>query len=378
MTKKLWLSVGFLPLVIAPAAIIASCSGDTTTTAQTESGKEVARLNEVIKSNKLKIKDGIIFDEAKLTELKNAPDKLLTDYLDKTELNLDETKFTYNIDSLSGVDQPKQAAAQSKTMNFKIKVTNKQTTTESALTEPATVPYQFQPSTPTEQTPLEKEVAKVEAAHAAGTFKLKDNKKTITQDEINKLTANPATFLTDYTDGLALATGFTAAVKTGNFSVTDKAPGSKQQQAGKQQTITFKVTVNETATKMDKDTKDLTFDFTLQAAQPPTQQQETQTKASVSITDLGLNGNKDTIKPLVVPNLILSKKAAIFQQGFDLITAEADIPANSIGWEELNPEVAHSVVLKFKVAAQKWYQQDGNKGTQEKEFRITLTNIATT
>ena len=79
-----------------------------------------------------------------------------------------------------------------------------------------------------------------------------------------------------------------------------------------------------------------------------------------------------------MPNLILSKKAAIFQQGFDLITAEADIPANSIGWEELNPEVAHSVVLKFKVAAQKWYQQDGNKGTQEKEFRITLTNIATT
>ena len=370
MTKKLWLSVGLLPLVIAPAAIIASCSGNTTTTAQTESDKEAARLNEVIKSNKLKIKDGITFDEAKLTELTNVPDKLLTDYLDKTELNLDETKFTYNIDALSGVDQPKQTATQQKTMNFKIKVTDKQNTGQTALTVAATVPYQFQSSTPAEQTPLEKEVAKIEAAYDAGTFKLKDDKQTIPSDQLNDLTA--ANLLTNYVDGLpALESGFTASVRPNNFSISDKGTGDQKQ------VIKFKVTVSQTgADKAEKDTKELSFEFTLQQVQPPVQQQETRLKTSVSVADLGLTGNKDAIKQAVTLDVIVSKKDLIFEQGSDLINAAADLVAGSITWEELNPVVNHSVILKFKVAAQKWYKPDGNKGDQEKEFSITLTNIS--
>ena len=273
MTKKLWLSAAFLPLVIAPAAIVASCSNDTTTPAnQTEAKKEATRLNEVIKSNKLKIKDGTVFDQAKLEELNKTPDKLLTDYLDDKELALDKNKFDYNIDSLKGIDvKPKQdvpaaPAPEAKTMSFRFKVTNKANAGESDFTEVASVAYQYQAPAqpPVELTPLEKFVAKIEEAYDNQTFKLKPAKATIPQAEIEALKTDPATFLTDYTDGLPTENGYSTKVVAANFAVSDK-----QLKADRSQVIKFQITVTEDATKTDKLTKEFSFDFTLQETQAP-------------------------------------------------------------------------------------------------------------
>ena len=277
MTKKLWLSAAFLPLVIAPAAIVASCSNDTTTPAnQTEAKKEATRLNEVIKSNKLKIKDGTVFDQAKLEELNKTPDKLLTDYLDDKELALDKNKFDYNIDGLKGIDvKPKQdvpaaPAPEAKTMSFRFKVTNKANAGESDFTEVASVAYQYQaPAQPPAQpTPLEKAVKAIEDAYKAKTFKVKVGKETISQDELTALEADPSNFLNDFTQGLpSLEAPLSTKIVKTNFQIIDKPAGSKQQQTIKQ--INFKVTVFDDQ-KNEKETEQFTFEYTLQAA-PPTQ-----------------------------------------------------------------------------------------------------------
>ena len=268
MTKKLWLSAAFLPLVIAPAAIVASCSNDTTTPAnQTEAKKEATRLNEVIKSNKLKIKDDQkTFDDTKLNELKDNPSKLLSDYLDKTELALDENKFNYEIDSLSVVapkqDAPAAPAPEARTMSFKFKVINKTNTGESDFTELASVAYQYQAPAqpPTEATPLEKAVANIEAEYDAKRFKLKTDKAEISQDEITALKANPENFLTVYTDGFpVLDNTLEAKVLAANFAADPKQSAP----AGTPSVIKFKVTVSEKASKKEQLTKEFSFDFTL-------------------------------------------------------------------------------------------------------------------
>ena len=263
--------------VIAPAAIVASCSNDTTTPAnQTEAKKEATRLNEVIKSNKLKIKDGTVFDQAKLEELNKTPDKLLTDYLDDKELALDKNKFDYNIDGLKGIDvKPKQdvpaaPAPEAKTMSFRFKVTNKANAGESDFTEVASVAYQYQaPAQPPAQpTPLEKAVKAIEDAYKAKTFKVKVGKETISQDELTALEADPSNFLNDFTQGLpSLEAPLSTKIVKTNFQITDKPAGSKQQQTIKQ--INFKVTVFDDQ-KNEKETEQFTFEYTLQAA-PPTQ-----------------------------------------------------------------------------------------------------------
>ena len=275
MIKKLWLSAAFLPLVIAPAAIVASCSNDTTTPAnQTEAKKEATRLNEVIKSNKLKIKDGTTFTETMLNELNTTPDNLFN-YLDEKELVLDKTKFDYNIDSLTGIDvKPKQdapaaPAPEARTMSFKFKVTNKANTGESDFTEVASVAYQYQAPAqpPVEPTPLEKAVKAIEDAHANGTFKLKADKAEIAQTEIDNLKANPANFLTQYTDGFPQpdSNTFEAKVVAANFVVEAK----QSNRAGTPSVIKFKVTVSEKASKKEQLTKELTFDFSLTADPTP-------------------------------------------------------------------------------------------------------------
>ena len=144
-SQSIFLLSGLVPLVAAPIAIVASCSNDTTAV-KTETQQEIDRLNkDVIQSSKLKIKEGTVFNDDQLKALKAEPNKLLSDYLDKTELGLKEDKFSYEIVDLAGVEPKQDATPQAKTMNFKFKVTNKQTTSEAALiSSQATVAYQYQ------------------------------------------------------------------------------------------------------------------------------------------------------------------------------------------------------------------------------------------
>ena len=250
-SQSIFLLSGFVPLVAAPIAIVASCSNDTTTV-KSESQVEAERLNGLIQSSKIKILSGKeTLNDAMLTEISNNPNKLLDDYLDKKELALNEEKFTYNIAELAGVE-PKQDTT-AKTISFKFRVVNKTNAGETYDSVVASVAYQYQatPQSP-EQTLINTAITEIEKAHAAKTFKLKNDKQTITQNEIDALKTNPQNFLTQYTDGLpsSIDKSLTTTVKKNNFSVADKATGSKQQQAGKQQTITFKVTVSHSAPKL--------------------------------------------------------------------------------------------------------------------------------
>ena len=374
-SQSIFLLSGLVPLVAAPIAIVASCSSET----KTESQVEAERLNGLIQSSKIKIQEGKqTLDDAKLSEIKNDPNKLLSDYLDKGELALKEDKFTYNIIDLAGVEPKQDANPQPKTLSFKFKVVNKTNDKETYDSAVASVAYQYQatPQSP-EQTLINTAIAEIEKAHTEKTFKLKDDKQTITQNEIDTLVANPANFLTQYTVGLpsSIDKSLTTTVKKGNFSVADKATGSKQQ-ADKQQTITFKVTVSHSATKLESDTKDLTFDFTLQGSQQPVQKPETQTNAEVPVASLALNStpNKDEIKPLVNEAKIFEKKDVIFKQGADLITAASDI--NTITWEDDSAGNATKIVLKFKVAANKWYGANGQIGTTVKDLSVTITGLS--
>ena len=373
-SQSIFLLSGLVPLVAAPIAIVASCSNDTTTsTTQTEAGKEVARLNEVIKSNKLKIKEGTTFNETMLDELNKTPDKLF-DYLDEKELALDKTKFDYKIDGLTGIDvKPKQdaPAPETKTMNFKFKVINKQTTSESALTEPATVSYQYQATAqpPTEPTPLEKFVAKIEAAYDSKAFKLKPAKATIPQAEIEALKTNPAKFLSDYTDGLPTENGYSTKVVAANFAVSDK-----QLKADRPQVIKFKVTVTEDATKTDKLTKEFSFDFTLQETQAPIQTKtKTTAKTGVTATQLNLQTNKVTeAQPKITKDWIVQNITKLVN-GDHEVTKAADVTSFTV-----TPDTRDSkkLTLVFKLAAGTYYSADNTLATaQSGDFRFEITGF---
>ena len=103
-SQSIFLLSGFIPLVAAPIAIVASCSNDTTAV-KSESQVEAERLNGLIQSSKIKMLSGKeTLNDAMLAEIKDTPNKLLNDYLDKGELALKEDKFIYNIIDLAGVE----------------------------------------------------------------------------------------------------------------------------------------------------------------------------------------------------------------------------------------------------------------------------------
>ena len=357
-SQSIFLLSGLVPLVAAPIAIVASCSSDNTTTTSQNAQDEVKRLNELITSSKFKIKDGTTFDQAQIDELKKTPDKLLTDYLDKTELKLDENKFTYNVETDGFSVTPPTDNTKDGTINFKIKVTNKSTTTETATTNAATVAYKPSNQTTPTNPLLDEAVKKIQDAHSAKTFKLKDDKKTMTEADVTKLTADPNLLLkTEFTDGFpALEQGLTASVNKTNFSIVDK-----KQAQGTAKTIQFKVTVTD-AQKAEKDTQQLTFDFTLQAAASVTAN-----SIKEQIEQLEANGTfklKDAKKTLPKAEVDqLSTKATTFLNEYtDGLTLDSNFTYAVEG-------------LKVEDTAR---QGAGQQTTKYIKFTIKVTNNQTT
>ena len=357
-SQSIFLLSGLVPLVAAPIAIVASCSSDNTTTTSQNAQDEVKRLNELITSSKFKIKDGTTFDQAQIDELKKTPDKLLTDYLDKTELKLDENKFTYNVETDGFSVTPPTDNTKDGTINFKIKVTNKTTTTETATTNAATVAYKPSNQTSPTNPLLDEAVKKIQDAHSAQTFKLKDAKKTMTEADVTKLTADPNLLLkTEFTDGFpALEQGLTASVNKTNFSIVDK-----KQAQGTTKTIQFKVTVTD-AQKTEKDTQQLTFDFTLQAAASVTAN-----SIKEQIEQLEANGTfklKDAKKTLPKAEVDqLSTKATTFLNEYtDGLTLDSNFTYAVEG-------------LKVEDTAR---QGTGQQTTKYIKFTIKVTNNQTT
>ena len=372
-SQSIFLLSGLVPLVAALIAIVASCSNDTTAV-KSESQIEAERLNGVIQSSKIKIlEDKKVLDDAKLKDLKDNPNKLLSEYLDKNELALKEDKFTYNIIDLADA-QPKQGSAtptQPKTLSFKFRVVNKTNDKETYDSILASVAYQYQPGTAVENPALTQAVTTIETAHTNKSFKLKDDKTTMSQADVDKLTANPGLLLTtEFSDGFpSLDQGLTPSITKNNFSIINR----KQAQGTTNKTIQFKVTVSD-AQKVEKETKQLTFDFTLQAAAQPTPaKQQTVAKTSVTAGSLGLTGKVAAEQSKLNSNFIFQNITKLVD-GDHAVTKAADVTDVVVTPDQNDSK---QLTLAFKLAANTYYVAGGTLGQAKSEnFSIQITGFA--
>ena len=370
-SQSIFLLSGLVPLVAAPIAIVASCSNDTTAV-KTESQVEAERLDGVIQSSKIKIlEDKKVLDDAKLKDLKDNPNKLLSEYLDKNELALKEDKFTYNIIDLADA-QPKQdnpTPTQPKTLSFKFRVVNKTNDKETYDSILASVAYQYQPGAAVGNPALAQAVTTIETAHNNKSFKLKDDKTTMSQADIDKLTANPGLLLTtEFSDGFpSLDQGLTPSITKTNFSIIDK-----KQAQGTAKTIQFKVTVTD-AQKVEKETKQLSFDFTLQAAAQPTPaKQPTVAKASVTAGNLGLTGKVAAEQSKLNSNFIFQNITKLVD-GDHAVTKAADVTDVVVTPDQRDSK---QLTLAFKLAANTYYVAGGTLGQAKSEnFSIQITGF---
>ena len=101
---------------------------------------------------------------------------------------------------------------------------------------------------------------------------------------------------------------------------------------------------------------------------------ETTLKTEISSVALGLNGNLDEIKQEVNAKWINEKKAILFEKGFQAITEDG---ITNVTHEAISNE-ATSFNLKFKLAANKHYDQNGELVQSEKDFTIKVKDISDT
>ena len=361
-SQSIFLLSGLVPLVAAPIAIVASCSSDSTaTTFSLKTNVTLTGLADDQKDpnqyagagadTKKKLADLIV---AKKDQIFNNP---------PADLKADQIQITNDV----------TANTSDGSLTFKLKVVST-TTSPTDLIGETDVTLKGFTATPTsdtsEQTLVNNAVAEIEKAHTDKTFKLKGDKETIPQSEIDALKTNPANFLTQYTDGLPmLDPALSTTVKQANFSVADKPAGSKQQTT-KQQIITFKVTVSHSTAQIEKDTKDLTFEFTLQQTTTVAKVQTT-AKPAVTATDLSLQADKVSVAQPKLNEAWVVANITKLVNGDQEVTVNGDVLALSV---TPNNQDSTKLNLSFKLAAQKWYQADGTLGNAESAaftFEIT-------
>ena len=367
-SQSIFLLSGLVPLVAAPITIVASCSNDTAaTTTFSLKGTDITlnnlsdqekALNQYTGSSKEPLVNLIL---AKKAEIFNNPPADLKN----TQI---EIPGTVTADEKVG----------SLTFEFKVKSPAENTADLIPLTKVVLKGFATTQVTDTpEQTLVNNAVAEIEKAHQDNTFKLKTNKQTIAKSDIDALVADPTNFLTEYTDGLpAVNSPLSATVKQGNLSVADKPAGSRQQQTTKQQIITFKVTVSHSTAQVEKDTKDLTFEFTLQDAAGPNKV-ATAAKTGVTATSIGLQADKVSVAQPKLNQAWVVANITKLLDGDQEVTADGDILALTV---TPNAQDSTKLTLSFKLAAQKWYQGDGTLGNAESSvftFEITGFTKAT-
>ena len=104
--------------------------------------------------------------------------------------------------------------------------------------------------------------------------------------------------------------------------------------------------------------------------------QETVMNAELSTVTLGLNGNRAEAKPQITQQWIFDRIAILFKQGSDLIKDVNDIVAGSIKTEDVATDSGNPIKIKFKVAANRWYDNTPAEGTTEKEFETTISGLS--
>ena len=362
-SQSIFLLSGLVPLVAAPIAIVASCSSDTaTTTFSLKTNVTLTGLADDQKDpnqyagagadTKKKLADLIV---AKKDQIFNNP---------SADLKAEQIQITNDV----------TANTNDGSLTFKLKVVSTATPPTDLIGETDVTLKGFTATqTPVTPTPLDEAVTKIEQAYDAKTFKLKDDKQTIPKSEIDALKTDPSNFLTNYTQGLPtdLGQGFTTKVTTDNFNVEDKPAGSKQAQQPtiKQQLFKFKVTVVD-AQQKEKTTKEFSFEFTLQET---TTKVQTTAKASVNATEFNLQGDKVSVAQQKLTKTWVVTNIAKLVNGDQEVTAEADVTALTV---TPNAQDSTKLTLTFKLAAQKWYDNNGALGSAESaDFSVEITGF---
>ena len=356
---------GLVPLVAAPIAIVASCSSDTATT--TFSLKTNVTLTDLTDDQKDPNQYAGADNKQKLAELIVAKkDQIFNN--PPADLKVEQIQITNDV----------IANTNDGSLTFKLKVISTATSPTDLITETDVTLKGFTATqTPVTPTPLDEAVTKIEQAYDAKTFKLKDDKQTIPQSEIDALKTDPSNFLTNYTQGLPtdLGQGFTTKVTTDNFNVENKPAGSKQAQqpTTKQQLFKFKVTVVD-AQQKEKTTKEFSFEFTLQEAPAPINKVTTTAKTSVNASEFNLQGDKVSVaQPKLTKTWVVTNIAKLVN-GDQEVTAEADVTALTV---TPNAQDSTKLTLTFKLAAQKWYDNNGALGSAESaDFRVEIIGFA--
>ena len=361
-SQSIFLLSGFVPLVAAPIAIVASCSNDTaattfglktnvTLTGLTDNEKDPNQY--VGANNKQKLANLIV---AKKDQIFNNP---------PADLKAEQIQITSDV----------TANVNNGSLTFKLKVVSTATPPTDLIAETDVSLQGFATTqTPANPSPLDQAVTKIEEAYDAKTFKLKTGKETIRQSEIETLKNDPSNFLTEYTEGLpVLEGGFTTKVTQNNFNVIDKSASPRQQQTTKQQIINFKVTVVDPATATnEKETKKFSFEFTLQET-TAVAKVATTAKTGVTATDLGLQADKVPVaQPKLTKDWVVTNIAKLVN-GDQEVTTQADVTALTV---TPNAQDSTKLTLRFKLAAQKWYDNGGVLGNAESaDFTVEVTGF---
>ena len=365
-SQSIFLLSGLVPLVAAPIAIVASCSSDSTATTfslktnvtltdLTDEQKDPSQYAGAGADSKKKLADLIV---AKKDQVFNNP---------PADLKAEQIQITNDV----------TANTNDGSLTFKLKVVSTSNPPADLIVETDVTLKGFTatqtPATP-EQTLVNNAVAEIEKVYDAKTFKLKDDKKTLTQAEVDALKAKPSDFLTNtYTEGLPnLDQNLESTITANNFTVAPKQTGTKQQQP-QQQTITLKVTVTHKTSKDAKDTKDLTFDFTLQAnTAPAPAKQQTVAKETVEAATLGLNGKVDALEPTIDAAWVVTNIAKLVD-GDQNVTKAADV-IDLVKTKDNQDSTL--LTIAFKLAADTYYLADGNPGkTESAVFTIKITGF---
>ena len=120
--------------------------------------------------------------------------------------------------------------------------------------------------------------------------------------------------------------------------------------------------------------------FKVQASAPTTGKPTT-SKTEVSTVTLGLNGNRKEVKDQIDEQWIFDHLNLLFDQGTELIKDVNGIVSGSVVEEDLNesngnPQSGNPINLKFKLDANKWYDDQGAVGTGQKEIAIKIKGLS--
>ena len=120
--------------------------------------------------------------------------------------------------------------------------------------------------------------------------------------------------------------------------------------------------------------------FKVQASTPTTGKPTT-SKTELSTVTLGLNGNRQEVKDQIDEQWIFDHLNLLFDQGTELIEDVNGIVSGSVLEEDLNqsngkPESGNPINLKFKLDANKWYDDQGAVGTGQKEITIKIKGLS--